>query len=954
MRSLLRPLRGFVNNHIGPNGRDVNSMLKTIDCKSLDHMVNKVVPENIRRMDRLKVGEGLSEHEALNTLKEISKKNVVRKSYIGMGYYGTILPPVIQRNVLENPAWYTPYTPYQAEISQGRLEGLLVFQTMVQDLTKMDISNASLLDEATAAGEAMNLAFSFHKEKRTKFWVSNMCHPQTIVTLQTRAEPLGIEIVVGDINNFKTDDEFFGALVQYPNTDGTIESIDKLESFVNTLKENKVLAVCATDLMALTLIKPPGEMGFDVAIGSSQRFGVPMGFGGPAAAFFATSEKNKRLIPGRIVGISKDTKGKRAIRLALQTREQHIKREKANSNICTSQNLLANVSAFYSIYHGQRGIMEIGKSIHHKACALHTSLRNMRLKVGNEPFFDTVKVTFSDESIAHNMFKHLGMFGIHVRNVGNSVMISIDETTEEKDIEDILKRINLWYDMIYDVKVDSMGLEKYLLSDHERESTYLDNPIFNSHNTETKLMRFLHQLQSKDISLVNSMIPLGSCTMKLNSAAEMMPVTWDTFSSLHPFTPSYRTKGYQQMIQELEDSLANITGFDAVSLQPNSGSQGEYTGLYMIQKYHESNGQDRDVCFVPMSSHGTNPASAKLCGMKVVSIKIDPDTGYIDMNDLKENCIKHKDKLSAIMITYPSVFGIFDDNVKSICDMIHEHGGQVYLDGANMNAQIGLTSPNDIGADVCHLNLHKTFCIPHGGGGPGMGPVCVKSHLKPYLPTHPIVDMNGTDKDTSIGTIAAAPWSSANILPIVWMYIKMMGSEGLEKASKVAILNANYMMTKLEPHYRIAYKGSNKLVAHEFIIDLSKYKKVGITEEDVAKRLIDYGFHSPTMSWPIVNSLMIEPTESEDKEELDRFVDSLISIKKEMDDVEDGKINADDSPLKHAPHTLEECTSEEWSKKYSREVAAFPLKHLKENKYWPPVGRVDNVYGDRNLFCSCD
>lgn len=945
-------IKSFALRHIGPSIKEESAMLKELGCTSLDDMTWKIVPHSIVRKYPLKIGDALTENQALNRLRAFAQENKCDViSLLGTGFYGTNTPPVILRNVLENPDWYSPYTPYQAEISQGRLRALLIYQTMITDLTNMDISNASLLDESTAAAEAMSLAYNSHKRKKNTFLVSDKCHPQTLAVLQTRAESLGIDLKIVDIHHADLNKEdIFGLVVQYPATDGVIHDYTSL---VKKAKEKDIITICSADLLALTLIKPPGEMGFDIAVGSAQRFGVQPGFGGPAAAYIATKDKFKRMLPGRIVGVSKDVQGNEALRMALQTREQHIKREKATSNICTAQALLANISGFYAVYHGPDGITEIANDVHDKAKKLADILRTMGYNVNSQPFFDTIKVITNDELETFKIKEFMESSGINIRNLdGVSFTMSLDESITDENFSNIIQKFSEFKGECV-INYEQNGVHNPL-EGFERKTTFLQHPVFNQNRSETNMMRFLKDLSSKDIGLADSMIPLGSCTMKLNSAAGMVPVTWNEISSIHPFAPSYQTEGYVKMFRDLERDLADITGFTTVSLQPNAGSQGEYTGLKIISKYHKEQGQeDRDVCFIPSSAHGTNPASARIAGMKVVTIRVDEDSGQIDTQDLFEKCQKYKSNLSAIMITYPSTYGIYDENIREICDMVHNHGGQVYLDGANMNAQVGITSPGDIGADVCHLNLHKTFTCPHGGGGPGLGPVCVASHLVPYLPTHPLVKINGTDDEKTIGCVSSSPWGSASILSIVWMYIKMMGDSGLKKASQVAMLNANYMAKKLEPHYKIMYRGKNGFVAHEFIINLKEFSSIGITEDDIAKRLMDFNFHAPTMSWPIPRTLMIEPTESESKDEIDKYITAMICIRGEIKDIQEGKIVLKDSPLKNAPHTQEVCTANDWDRKYTREQAVYPLSYLRNKKIWASVSRIDHIYGEKNLFCSC-
>lgn len=936
----------------------------------MDEFVKQVLPAEISSNRALKIEGpvkqsgseptwegGFSESQLLERLREIAGENKVYKSYIGCGYAGTRVPEVIKRNVLENPAWYTSYTPYQPEISQGRLESLLNFQTMCSDLTGLDISNASVLDESTAAAEAMTLsvnALPMARQKRAKkvYLVSHLCHPQTIAVLESRAQGFNITIEVADVlqDNSKRVDELgedmIGVLAEYPDTMGGVQDFRKLADKVHKLQG--IFAV-ATDLLALTLLTPPGEFGADVAFGNAQRFGVPFGFGGPHAAFFSVSEKHRRKIPGRLIGLSKDRLGDNAARLALQTREQHIRREKATSNICTAQALLANMSAMYAVYHGPQGLKKIAEKVAKTTQVLSKGLEQCGLEVRQPVAFDTVVV--KKEHAKAFVDKTASMLHINFRVIDNDhVGITIDETVDKAELENILKAFTT-----ETIDVDKLADEVSAISSVpeslRRTSEYLTHPVFNSHHSETELLRYMHHLQSKDLSLVHSMIPLGSCTMKLNATTEMVPISWPEFSAIHPFAPSDQTQGYKQLIDELEKDLAEITGFHAVSLQPNSGAQGEFTGLRVIRKYHEQRpGKKRDICLIPVSAHGTNPASAAMAGMRVVTIKCDTKTGDLDMADLKAKCEKHKDELGAIMVTYPSTFGVFEPQIKEVCDIVHKHGGQVYMDGANMNAQIGLCSPGEIGADVCHLNLHKTFCIPHGGGGPGIGPIGVAEHLAPFLPGHPLVANVGGEK--GIAPVSGAPWGSASILPISWAYIKMMGAKGLTQATKITLLNANYILSRLKPHYPILYTNDKGRCAHEFILDVRKFKETsGIEAIDIAKRLQDYGFHAPTMSWPVANTLMIEPTESESKAELDRFCDALISIRKEIAEVEQGKQPKEGNVLKMAPHTMKDLVESEWDRSYARAKAAYPLPWLREKKFWPSVTRLDDAYGDLNLFC---
>lgn len=938
----------FIPRHIGPNSKDIQAMLQTLNLKSLEELIEKSVPTAIQRKTKLNLPEPLSEKNALERIKSILSQNKVLKNYIGMGYHDTILPTVILRNVLENPSWYTQYTPYQAEISQGRLETLLNFQTLVSELTGLEIANASLLDEGTACAEAMTFCQALAPGKnRNVFFVSETCHPQSIEVVQTRAKPMGIEVIVGDYKKFEFTENVFGVLLQYPNTYGEVES---LKDFAARAHANKSLVAAACDLLSLTLLTPPGEWGADVAVGNSQRFGVPMGFGGPHAAFFATKEEYKRRIPGRLVGVSVDRLGKPAIRLALQTREQHIRRDKATSNICTAQVLLANIATFYAIYHGPDGLKKIARRIHTFTAALASALQTTGHKVLNATYFDTLYVELKGIT-AQDLQAKAAQNNINVREISaNTIGLSIDESTS---VDDLQKLLALFGNAKLDLKTKSP-----LTAAQLRTSEYLKQDVFNVYHSETEMLRYLKRLQDKDLSLTTSMIPLGSCTMKLNATSEMIPVTWPEVSQLHPFAPLDQAKGYLTLFQELENWLADITGFDAVSLQPNAGSQGEYAGLLTIRKYFEAKKEaHRNVCLIPVSAHGTNPASAIMAGFQVVGVACD-EKGNIDVPDLKVKIDQHKTNLAALMVTYPSTHGVFEESIMQICELIHAGGGQVYLDGANMNAMVGTSSPGIVGADVCHLNLHKTFCIPHGGGGPGVGPIGVRKHLAPYLPGNKLVNDDKAsrfDAKNASGAISAAPWGSASILPISWMYIQMMGHEGLLKATQVAILNANYISHRLQNYYPTLYKGANGFVAHECILDLRNIKDTtGISVEDVAKRLIDYGFHAPTMSFPVVGTLMVEPTESESKAELDRFCEAMISIHGEIEAVRNGKVDKEDNVLKNAPHTAVELMSDDWKHAYTRQQAAYPQAWVQNHKFWPAVSRVDNAYGDRNLVCSCD
>jgi glycine dehydrogenase len=936
----------FSRRHIGLTETELEDLVSVIGAESLDALVDAVVPEKIRFKGALGLPEPLSEAEALRQLRSLADANVVSKSYIGLGYYPTVTPPAIQRNILENPGWYTAYTPYQAEIAQGRLEALLNFQTMIVDLTGMEIANASLLDEATAAAEAMALCFAVTKQDdRHRFFVASNCHPQTIAVVRTRAEALGIEVVVGLPETIDWTQQFCGALVQYPNTDGIV---DDYRAFVEAAHAAGSLVVVAADLLGLTLLVPPGEFDADVCVGSSQRFGVPVGFGGPHAAFFATRDAFKRHMPGRLVGVSKDSAGRPAYRLSLQTREQHIRRDKATSNICTAQVLLAVIAATYAVYHGPDGLKAIAAEIRRKTELLAGWLNALNFRVLDGVRFDSIKVYLG--AAAETILAEAAKQKVNFRFYPDGwIGISLDETVSAADLE-LLARLfdpeeRLSWDQVSESDVEDIpGL-------FQRQSTFLQQGIFNSHHTETELMRYLKRLENRDLSLTTSMIPLGSCTMKLNAAVEMLPVTWPGFSQIHPFAPREQTVGYRRLISNLEDWLAKLTGFAAVTVQPNAGSQGEYAGLLTIRRYHEKRGEkNRNVCLIPTSAHGTNPASAAMAGFQVVTVLCDAG-GNIDLGDLEKKAELHQARLGAVMVTYPSTHGVFEEGIIDLCEIVHRYGGQVYMDGANLNALLGLCRPADLGADVCHLNLHKTFCIPHGGGGPGVGPIGVKAHLAPYLPTHPFAESPSAD---AIGPVSAAPYGSAGILCISWAYIALMGDAGLTQATKVAIASANYIAARLQDYFPVLYKGKSGRVAHECIVDLRQFKKsAGIEVEDVAKRLMDYGFHAPTMSWPVPGTLMIEPTESESKAELDRFCDAMISIFGEIRAIETGEADKEDNALKRAPHTAQDLATEPWGRSYSRESAAFPAPWTKEYKYWPPVGRIDNVYGDRNLFCTC-
>ncbi|KAI8074390.1 glycine dehydrogenase [Gongronella butleri] len=951
-KNVFAPLDTFTRRHNGSTGKDVDVMLKQVGVKNIDELLSKTIPDAIRTPKPLAIAEGVPEKELLERLKAMISKNKVYRNYIGTGYTDTVVPNVILRNVLENPAWYTQYTPYQPEISQGRLESLLNYQTMVSDLTGLPIANASLLDEGTAAAEAMLMTWQAGNRKKNTFVVDQNCHPQTIACLKTRAESFNINVIVTDVHTFKFDEhqkKICGALFQYPNTQGTVQDYEALTAQVHAAGGQVAVA---TDLMALAVLKAPGEFGADIALGNSQRFGVPLGFGGPHAAFFACKEEHKRRIPGRIVGVSRDVDGKPAYRLALQTREQHIRREKATSNICTAQALLANMAAMYAVYHGPQGVKDIANRIHNLTQILAAGVRKTGHKIANDgAYFDTLTVHVDSASAVTERALAKGM---NLRTLTpQSVSIQLDETVTKKDVADL---VSLFAKDGAAVDLDAAaaevvnGSEAAFPAQLKRTSPILTHPIFNQYHSETEMLRYIHHLQSKDLSLVHAMIPLGSCTMKLNATTEMIPVTWPEFGNIHPFAPHDQTEGYRTMLEDLENDLSEITGFDAVSLQPNSGAQGEYAGLRSIRAYQASQGEGhRNVCLIPISAHGTNPASAAMAGMDVVIIKCD-NNGQLDMDDLKAKAEKHKDRLSAVMITYPSTFGMFEAGVAEACDVVHKFGGQVYMDGANLNAQIGLTKPAEIGADVCHMNLHKTFCIPHGGGGPGMGPIACKSHLQPFLPGHPLVKCSG---EQAIGPISAAPYGSASILPISWAYIKLMGGNGLTEATKMAILNANYMASRLASHYEILFTNENGMCGHEFIVDIRPFGAHGIEAIDIAKRLQDYGFHSPTMSWPVTNTLMIEPTESESKQELDRFCDAMIAIRQEIQQVQDGEAPRKNNVLNNAPHSLQTMMSDAWDRPYSREKAAFPVPGLRERKFWPTVGRVDDAYGDRNLMCTC-
>ncbi len=939
----------FVARHNGPRESDIKQMLKKIGANSVDELIDQTIPSAIRLKKPLNLPAGLTEYQYHKHLRKIAAKNKVYKTYIGLGYFNTIVPPVIQRNVLENPGWYTAYTPYQAEIAQGRLEALLNFQTMIMDLTAMPIANASLLDEATAAAEAMTMLYNNRsreaiKNGANKFFVSDECFPQTIDLLITRATPIGVEIVIGDFKKQQPDASFFGALLQYPTADGKVHDYT---NFVKNAKENSIAIAVAADILSLVLLTPPGEWGADVVVGNTQRFGVPMGYGGPHAAFFACKEEYKRIIPGRIIGVSMDAQGNQALRMALQTREQHIRRDKATSNICTAQALLAIMASMYAVYHGPEGLQGIAQQVHLNALCLSESLKKLGYKIDDGAFFDTIKINTTD----HSKIKSLAEAAeINFRYKNNDITISIDQTT---DIDDI--------NAIIEVFAKASGKAAFKVSEKEifngksslilRQSSFLSHPVFNTYHSESEMMRYIKRLENKDLSLTHSMISLGSCTMKLNAASELMPITWPEFANMHPFVPIEQAQGYQEIIADLDKALSEITGFEKMSFQPNSGAQGEYAGLLVIQAYHQSRGDlHRNIALIPTSAHGTNPASAAMCGMKIVLVNCD-EKGNIDVNDLREKAILHKDNLSCLMVTYPSTHGVYEESITDITKIIHENGGQVYMDGANMNAQVGLTSPGNIGADVCHLNLHKTFAIPHGGGGPGMGPIGVAKQLVPFLPSHTIIKTGG---NKGIHAVSAAPFGSALILLISYGYIKMLGAEGVTEATRIAILNANYIKESLKDFYPTLYSGKNGRCAHEMILNCASFKReAGVEVGDIAKRLMDYGYHAPTVSFPVHDTLMVEPTESESKEELDRFCAAMISIRKEIDEISIGVADKTDNVLKNAPHTVKSVISDIWEHSYSREKAVFPLKWVRENKFWPSVARIDNAQGDRNLICAC-
>ena len=936
----------FVRRHIGPNPKQRQEMLQACGFSTLEDLMGATVPANITLTRPLNLPPSRSEYGLLGELKTIASQNQVFRSFIGLGYYDCITPPVIQRNILENPGWYTQYTPYQAEIAQGRLEALLNFQTMVIDLTRMDIANASLLDEGTAAAEAMTMCHGLQaKEGRNVFFVSESCFPQTIEVVRTRARALEIEVVVGNHHTFHFDEKVFAALVQYPAVDGTIY---EYQGFIEKAHAAGALAIVAADLLSLALLRPPGEFGADVVVGSTQRFGVPLGYGGPHAAYLATLDTFKRQMPGRLVGVSKDSRGRPALRLTLQTREQHIRREKATSNICTAQVLLAVMASMYAVYHGPEGLRKIAQRIHGMTSVLAAGLERLGFEIVTESYFDTLRVNLgtklSKDIVRIAEAHRVNLHAIDAQTVG----ISLDEATSVEDLDQLLHIFNSDREVSFKAADLVAQVSAEFGAPFARTSAYLTHPVFNRHHSETEMLRYIRRLESRDLSLTTSMIPLGSCTMKLNATAEMLPVTWPEFARIHPFVPPHQAAGYQILFKQLEQWLAEITRFAAVSLQPNAGSQGEYAGLLVIHQFHQSRGEGhRNVCLIPTSAHGTNPASAVMAGMRVVPVACDAQ-GNINLDDLKAKAGEHRDQLAAIMVTYPSTHGVFEETIQEICRIVHGQGGQVYMDGANMNAQVGLCAPGEMGADVCHLNLHKTFCIPHGGGGPGMGPICVAQHLAPFLPKHPLITTGGR---AGIGPISAAPWGSAGILTIPWIYIRLMGGDGLTEATKVAILNANYIAKRLDPCFPVLYKGHGGLVAHECILDFRHFHTV--TVEDVAKRLMDYGFHAPTISWPVPGTMMVEPTESESKEELDRFCEAMIAIHAEIQAVESGRMDRQNNPLKNAPHTAEVLTADHWDRPYSREQAGFPASWLREHKFWPAVGRVDNVFGDRHPVCSC-
>ena len=940
----------FSSRHIGPSANEQKEMLKSLDLNSLDDLVAHTIPDLIRTTQEISIPQYSSETEALEELKKMASQNRVYRSLIGMGYSDTITPPVILRNILENPGWYTQYTPYQAEIAQGRLEALLNFQTLTIELTGLPVANASLLDEATACAEAMGMAFALKgSPEKNIFYVSDRLHPQNIDVIRTRAKPHQIEVKLFSSDDFQPSESMFGVIFQYPDTQGLVDA--RIEGWIRAAQAKGILVTLSADPLALMMLKSPGAMGADIAVGSFQRFGVPMGFGGPSAAYMSCKDEFKRTIPGRLVGLSKDARGKPAIRLALQTREQHIRREKATSNICTSQVLLAVMASMYAVYHGPLGLTEIARKVHGMTALLAQTLQKCGFKNLTPHFFDTLSFEIGDEAAAQKMMGEFTRIQMNVRSLGKGrLSIALDETTTLKEIEKISEVLS-GGKLGKGIANEQTELTVQIPNELIREDEILKHPVFHSHHSEHQMLRYMSSLERKDLSLNFSMIPLGSCTMKLNATVEMIPVTWPEFGKMHPAAPMDQAQGYKALFTELEAMLCNVTGFDAVSLQPNAGSQGEYAGLLTIHAFHESRGEgSRNICLIPKSAHGTNPASAVMAGYKVVVVECDKD-GNVDVEDLKRQAQAHAKNLAALMVTYPSTHGVFEARIKEICEIVHQNGGQVYMDGANMNAQIGLCKPGEFGPDVCHLNLHKTFCIPHGGGGPGMGPIGVKKHLAPFLPGHVL---NKTGGEKAIGSISAAPWGSASILPICWVYMKLMGTAGLKQATQVAILNANYMARKLEKHYPVLYKGEKGFVAHECILDIRPLKaETGIEVEDIAKRLMDYGFHAPTVSFPVAGTLMIEPTESESKGELDRFIDAMTTIRAEIEAVKTGKSDKKDNPLKNAPHTAEMISSTEWMHSYSREEAAFPRPWVRGKKFWPSVARIDNVYGDRNLVCAC-
>lgn len=940
----------FIGRHIGPQATQTSAMLKALELDSVDQLIELTLPKGIRSETTQELMSPKTEHEALAEIKAIAEKNQVFKTYIGMGYHDTHVPPVILRNVLENPGWYTAYTPYQPEVAQGRLEGLLNFQQMIVELTGMEFANASMLDEATAAAEAMAMAKRVsRKNKSDNFFVDSDCHPQTIAVIQTRAEYFGFTVIVDTPSRIKDQDSIFGALIQYPGSTGNIQEIDAI---IQEIHDKQALAIVSADIMSLVLLKTPGELGADVVVGCNQRFGVPMGYGGPHAAFFAFKESHKRATPGRIIGVSKDARGKTALRMAMQTREQHIRREKANSNICTSQVLLALMSVFYAMYHGTDGVQRIAKRIHLLTKVLAEGLSHCGFTMRYKAYFDTLCIEVGEQQT--DIYQRAVSKRINLRRIGEDALgVSINECTGIEDINELMHVFSGESNVFDSDQLVEKAQAQNTIPEHlQREGNALQHEIFSLYHSETEMMRYLHRLEARDIALNHAMIPLGSCTMKLNAAAEMIPVTWPEFGKIHPFAPKEQAQGYRVLFSQLENMLKACTGYDAISLQPNAGSQGEYAGLVVIKKYFESRGEtDRQICLIPASAHGTNPASAQMAGLKVVVTKCD-DNGNVDVKDLQEKIDQHGKSIAALMITYPSTHGVFEEDIQVICELIHSVGAQVYIDGANMNALVGLAAPGKFGGDVSHLNLHKTFCIPHGGGGPGMGPIGVRSHLEPFLPGHPVEEVPGTN--TRNGTISAAPWGSASILPISWMYINMMGNDGMKKATEYAILNANYIAHRLQAHFPILYRGKNGFVAHECLLDLRPLKEAsGVSEEDIAKRLMDFGFHAPTMSFPVAGTLMIEPTESESLKELDRFCDAMIKIKQEIDAVQSRKYPPDNNPLVNAPHTLDDILEDNWDRPYSRIEASQPLEYLKQHKVWPTVNRIDNVYGDRNLICSC-